>query len=129
MGAESEPNCARLSASFKVTLPLWALWEKSEHWFIPGQKRAVRCGRIYTCPDFEGILMRMAPHKVAAGQVWLAQSSGQTYLVTRTYAQLFDDYAVLRQVGGEDTVRIKLQPAHAEGPMPGFVLQSAGALD
>lgn len=71
----------------------------------------------------------MAPHKVAAGQVWLAQSSGQTYLVTRTYSQLFDDFAVLRRVGGDDTLRIKLQPAHAEGPLPGFVLQVANALE
>lgn len=71
----------------------------------------------------------MASHKVAAGQVWLAQSSGQMYLVTRTYSQLFDDFAVLRRVGGDDTVRIKLQPAHPEGPLPGFALQKANALD
>ena len=71
----------------------------------------------------------MATHKVAAGQVWLAQSTGQMYLVTRIYSQLFDDYAVLRRVGGEDTVRIKLQSGHSEGPLPGFALQSAGALD
>lgn len=73
--------------------------------------------------------MRMAMHKVAAGQVWLAQSSGQMYLVTRTYSQLFDDYAVLRRVGGDDTLRVKLQSAHAEGPLPGFVLQVANALE
>lgn len=71
----------------------------------------------------------MAPHKVAAGQVWLSQSSGQMYLVTRTYSQLFDDFAVLRRVGGDDTVRIKLEPARADGPMPGFALQVANALD
>lgn len=71
----------------------------------------------------------MATHKVAAGQVWREQASGQMFLVTRIYSQLFDDYAVLRKVGSEETLRMKLQPSHAEGPMPGFAHQSTGALD
>ena len=66
----------------------------------------------------------MAKHRVAAGQIWREKATGTDFLVTRVYAQLFEEIAVLRQVGGEESRRVKLAPAAPEGPLAGYVQQS-----
>jgi hypothetical protein len=70
----------------------------------------------------------MAKDSVAPGQIWRADDTGIHYLVTRTYAELFDEFAVLRRAESgtaTDTLRIKIKKNDPRGPLPGFT-QEAG---
>jgi hypothetical protein len=60
---------------------------------------------------------------IAAGQIWRQDATGSHFLVTRVYAELFDRFAILRRVEGEETVRLKLRPGSA--PLPGYTQESA----
>lgn len=66
----------------------------------------------------------MPKAKVAAGQIWRQDASGVHYLITRVYNELFDQYAILRRVEGEETMRIKVRGGDPQHPLPGFTQES-----
>ena len=64
-------------------------------------------------PPREG---RLAVRKILMGQVWKKDNTGDTYLVTKLYSEVFSTYAVLRKIGGEELLRVKAEQA-VEGTM------------
>ena len=42
----------------------------------------------------------MAVSSILLGQVWQLQATGDNWLVTKVYSEVFASYAVLRKVGG-----------------------------
>ncbi len=69
--------------------------------------------------------MFMAKAKISPGQVWREDASGTHYLVTRVYAELFDHYAILRKVEGEQTLRVKIRMNDENKPLPGYTQEAA----
>lgn len=69
-------------------------------------------------------------HKgIQIGQIWRSDETGENWLVTKTYSELFTAYAVLRKVGGGDSdvrhVRVERSP---RGPsLSGFSLVEESA--
>ncbi len=63
------------------------------------------------------------PPNILIGQVWKNQQSGENYLVTRLYKELFSTYAVLRKVGQEaaDGTRVKVGKSADGVVLPGYV--------
>lgn len=64
----------------------------------------------------------MARTNIAPGQIWRQDATGVHYLVTRVYSELFDRYAILRRVEGEETFRLKLRAGAM--PLPGYTQES-----
>ena len=62
----------------------------------------------------------MAVKKILMGQVWKKDDTGDTYLVTKLYNEVFATYAVLRKIGAEDILRIKVEKAADASAIPGF---------
>lgn len=60
----------------------------------------------------------MPVRSVQIGQIWRLNETGESWLVTKTYSELFTSYAVLRKIGGResDVRRVKVERS-AEGPM------------
>ena len=58
----------------------------------------------------------MAVSSIQLGQIWQFQATGDIWLVTKVYSEVFASYAVLRKVGGGDgdVRRVKVEQA-AEG--------------
>jgi hypothetical protein len=54
------------------------------------------------------------------GQVWKKDDSGETYLVTKLYNEVFTTYAVLRKIGGEEILRVKVEKAADSSLLRGF---------
>ena len=73
----------------------------------------------------------MAVKGIQLGQVWRQDSSGQDYLVTKVYSEVFSQYAVLRpaEVTAPDAPVVKVKVAKsAEGvTLPGFSFTQEGA--
>lgn len=65
----------------------------------------------------------MANSTVKPGQIWRCDGDGKEWLVTRTYEEFPESYAVLRPAAGarhDDSRRIQIEK---EGPaLPGFTL-------
>ncbi|MFZ0819539.1 MAG: hypothetical protein WAM91_05685 [Candidatus Acidiferrales bacterium] len=60
--------------------------------------------------------------KIQVGQVWKENASGETYLVTRIYAEALATFAILRPTKDDNAkpVRVKVTRS-AEGPtLPGY---------
>ena len=73
----------------------------------------------------------MAVKSIRLGQVWRQDASGQDYLVTKVYSEVFSQYAVLRpaEVTAPDApaVRVKvLKNADGVG-LPGFTFTQEGS--
>jgi hypothetical protein len=51
----------------------------------------------------------LAVKKILLGQVWRKDDTTDTYLVTKTYNEVFTTYAVLRKVSGEEVLRVKVE--------------------
>jgi hypothetical protein len=51
----------------------------------------------------------LAVKKILLGQVWRKDGTNDTYLVTKTYNEVFTTYAVLRKVNGNEVLRIKVE--------------------
>jgi hypothetical protein len=73
----------------------------------------------------------MAVKSIRLGQVWRQDASGQDYLVTKVYSEVFSQYAVLRpaEVTAPDApaVRVKVSK-NAEGVgLPGFTFTQEGS--
>ncbi len=47
----------------------------------------------------------MAVSSILLGQIWQFQATGDNWLVTKVYTEVFTSFAVLRKVSGGDEVR------------------------
>ena len=65
----------------------------------------------------------MALASIQLGQVWRLIETGDNWLVTKLYSELFASYAVLRKVGGseQDVRRVKVEKSAEGVALPGFV--------
>jgi hypothetical protein len=59
---------------------------------------------------------------IQLGQLWKLNDTGDTWLVTKVYSEVFTSFAVLRKVGGaeSDVRRIKVEKSGGGMTLPGF---------
>jgi hypothetical protein len=59
---------------------------------------------------------------IQLGQLWRLNETGDTWLVTKIYSEVFASYAVMRKVGGTDADvrRIKVDKSGDGVSLPGF---------
>jgi hypothetical protein len=73
----------------------------------------------------------VAVKSIQLGQVWRQNQSGQDYLVTKVYHEVFSQYAVLRpaEVTAPDapTVRVKVSKGSDGVSLPGFTFTQEGS--
>lgn len=73
----------------------------------------------------------MAVKNIQIGQVWRQDQSGQDFLITKVYSEVFTQYAVLRpaEVTAPDapTVRVKVAKSAEGVSLPGFSFTQEGA--
>jgi hypothetical protein len=73
----------------------------------------------------------VAVKSIQLGQVWRQNGSGQDYLVTKVYHEVFSQYAVLRpaEVTAPDapTVRVKVTRNSDGVSLPGFTFTQEGS--
>lgn len=64
----------------------------------------------------------MGVRKILMGQVWKHDETGDTYLVTKIYSEVFSTFAMLRKVGGgtDDVKRVKVSQQTDGVALPGF---------
>ena len=65
----------------------------------------------------------MAVASIQLGQLWRLNATGDNWLVTKLYSELFASYAVLRKVDGsdQDVRRVKVEKSAEGAALPGFV--------
>lgn len=65
----------------------------------------------------------VAVSSILLGQVWQLQATGENWLVTKAYSEVFATYAVLRKVGGgdADVRRVKVEKGADGVGLPGFI--------
>ena len=65
----------------------------------------------------------MAVPSIQLGQLWKLTETGDTWLVTKVYSEVFSTYAVLRKVGGgdNDVRRVKVDKGASGVSLSGFV--------
>ena len=72
----------------------------------------------------------MAVKSIQLGQVWRKDGSGQDYLVTKVYSEVFSQFAVLRpaEVNAPDvpTVKVKVAKTAEGASLPGFTFTQEG---
>ena len=66
----------------------------------------------------------VATPRIRLGQIWRSEATGDDWLVTKTYSELFASYAVLRRTGGAeaDVRRLKVERTSDGVALPGFSL-------
>ena len=73
----------------------------------------------------------MAVKSIQLGQVWRNDQSGQDYLVTKVYSEVFTQFAVLRpaNVTAPDapTMRVKVSKSPEGATLPGFTFTQEGS--
>ena len=69
----------------------------------------------------------MSVKKILLGQVWKKDDTGENFLVTKLYSEVFSTYAVLRRVGAEDVMRVKVGKAGDGQALPGFTYTQESA--
>jgi len=66
----------------------------------------------------------MAVKAIQLGQVWRHDESGQTYLVTKLYNEVFTQYAILRRADSTaattDSTRVKVIKSSDGASLPGY---------
>jgi hypothetical protein len=66
----------------------------------------------------------MSVKSIQLGQVWTNDQTGQNYLVTKLYSEVFAQYAMLRTADAAaaetDTVRVKVQKTADGATLPGY---------
>jgi hypothetical protein len=66
----------------------------------------------------------MSVKSILLGQVWRNDQTGQDYLVTKIYSEVFAQYAMLRTANAAasttDTVRVKIQKTADSATLPGY---------
>ncbi|MDA2914718.1 hypothetical protein MYX77_12355 [Acidobacteriia bacterium AH_259_A11_L15] len=62
------------------------------------------------------------PRTIQMGQIWRNDTSGENFLVTKVYQEVFSTFAVLRKVGDETsgTLRVKVQKSADGMGLPGY---------
>lgn len=60
---------------------------------------------------------------VQSGQLWQSEETGERWLVTKVYSEVFGSHAILRKVGGTDAdlLRVKIENSGEGVSLPGFV--------
>jgi hypothetical protein len=69
----------------------------------------------------------MAVKRILLGQVWKKDATGENFLVTKLYNEVFSTFAVLRRVGSEDVSRVKVSKANDAQDLPGFTYTQESA--
>jgi hypothetical protein len=73
----------------------------------------------------------VAVKSIQLGQVWRQDATGQDYLVTKVYNEVFSQYATLRpaEVTAPDapTVKVKVTRSAAGAALPGFTFTQEGS--
>lgn len=73
----------------------------------------------------------MAVKSIQLGQVWRQDQTGQDYLVTKVYSEVFSQYALLRpaEVTAPDapTVRVKVMKSPGGAGLPGYTFTQEGS--
>ncbi len=73
----------------------------------------------------------MAVKNIQIGQVWRQDQTGQDFLVTKVYSEVFTQYAILRpaEVTAPDapTVKVKVGKSPEGVSLPGFSFTQEGA--
>ena len=73
----------------------------------------------------------MAVKSIQLGQVWRQDTSGQDYLVTKVYSEVFAQFALLRpaDVTAPDapTVKVKVAKSATGASLPGFTFTQEGS--
>ncbi len=69
----------------------------------------------------------MAVKKILLGQVWKKNDTGDNYLVTKLYSEVFSTYAMLRHVSRDELIRIKVDKAGDEQDLKGFTYTQESA--
>lgn len=66
----------------------------------------------------------MKDQVVKPGQIWRSDDSADEWLVTRTYSEFLDSYAVLRGGGGTggESRRVQISNDRQGQALPGFTL-------
>jgi hypothetical protein len=66
----------------------------------------------------------MSVKAIQLGQVWRNDQTGQNFLVTKLYSELFTQFAMLRKAEAgaaeSDTIRVKVQKSDAGATLPGY---------
>jgi hypothetical protein len=66
----------------------------------------------------------MAVKAIQLGQVWRHDETGQTYLVTKLYNEVFAQYAILRRADSSaattDSTRVKVTKSADGASLPGY---------
>ncbi len=66
----------------------------------------------------------MAVKSIQLGQVWRSDTSGENFLVTKVYSEVFSQFAILRHADANaanaDTVRVKVQKTGDSVSLPGY---------
>ncbi len=66
----------------------------------------------------------MSVKSIQLGQVWRNDQSGENFLVTKVYSEVFSQFAILRQADANaanaDTVRVKVQKGNDGVTLPGY---------
>ncbi len=64
----------------------------------------------------------MSVSSIRLGQIWRLDETGDNWLVTKVYSEVFASYAVLRKVGRtqENVRRIKVEKSAEGATLPGF---------
>ncbi|MGI9102344.1 MAG: hypothetical protein ACR2IF_07840 [Terriglobales bacterium] len=66
----------------------------------------------------------MSVKSIQLGQVWRNDQTGQNYLVTKVYNEVFTQWAMLRVADATaattDTVRVKIQKSGEGATLPGY---------
>lgn len=66
----------------------------------------------------------MSVKSIQLGQVWRNDASGQNFLVTKLYSEVFAQFAMLRHADATaattDTVRVKVQKTPEGATLPGY---------
>ena len=64
----------------------------------------------------------MAVSSIQLGQLWRLDQTGENWLVTKVYSEVFTSYAVLRKVGGTDADvrRVKVEKTGDGVAMAGY---------
>jgi hypothetical protein len=73
----------------------------------------------------------VAVKSVQLGQVWRQDATGQDFLVTKVYSEVFSQFAVLRpaEVNAPDapTVKVKVAKSADGASLPGFTFTQEGS--
>ena len=60
---------------------------------------------------------------IQLGQLWRQQQSGELYLVTKVYNEVFSQFVMLRRAGAQpdaDSLRVKVQKGSDGASLPGY---------